>query len=203
MEQQKIFKVCLLEPYNRINKVFVFHPDINPEQVFSQTELDRIRKDDTIIQYSQQQIHIDDSIRVIKNKILRELGMNMISYKELYLFSQIVQSIPLFSIYQNITSNGELPFTKDILNQLILNFGLENNIVLEKETYTFNELLQILPKEIIIKMPFGQKFEKEYDYLFSANPYDLKYEFPMLPLFSLENSLLLNYGNLYENTIFY
>lgn len=202
MEQQKIFKVCLLEPYNRINKVFVFHPDINPEEVFSQTELDRIRKDDTIIQYSQQQIHIDDSIRVIKNKILRELGMNMISYKELYLFSQIVQSIPLFSIYQNITSNGELPFTKDILNQLILNFGLENNIVLEKETYTFNELLQILPKEIIIKMPFGQKFEKEYDYLFSANPYDLKYEFPILPLFSLENSLLLNYGNLYENTIF-
>ena len=115
MEQQKIFKVCLLEPYNRINKVFVFHPDINPEEVFSQTELDRIRKDDTIIQYSQQQIHIDDSIRVIKNKILRELGMNMISYKELYLFSQIVQihgaKIAVFgalTFYLNIFSTSLL-----------------------------------------------------------------------------------------------
>ena len=82
-----VFKVCLLGTNNEIKSTFVFSDATN------------------------QQIHMDDSISTVKNKILREIGLDTVSYKELYLFAYFNETLPLFDAYNDVTDNGELPLT--------------------------------------------------------------------------------------------
>ena len=200
MDTSKIVKICILGLNNKITKVIICSNKVELDKLFSNVELEKINDDNPDIIFSRQQIHIDDSIRVIKNKILKELSN--ISYKELYLFSQIKRELPILNIYKSITKNDEEIFTKQKFRQFAKNINIdetENSI----DTYTYEDLIE-LTGEHIVDIPFGQKFEKEHDYLFVSNPFQLESDNTIntSTLFSFENSLFFNFGSPINNTIY-
>ena len=75
------FKVCILNPDD---------DDIKRTLVFGSVRPDVYKGELTM---SDQRIFLDDTIQTIKNKILIELGLNEVSYKELHLFSYFQQTV--------------------------------------------------------------------------------------------------------------
>lgn len=165
-------------------------------------------------------IHLDDSIRVVKNKIIKMLDKYRLSYKEIYLFSQNpVQSgksvenrgngefLDLNAIYNNVSKNGEQPLDNVKMVQICRSLNLGEKVTLDpaKTTYSLDDFLSVLSDADIntVSVPIGPRFETSYQWLFSANPYHISTVLPDVkktPLFSFENSILLNYGN--PQTIF-
>ena len=150
-------------------------------------------------------LHLDDSIRVVKNKLLKLLEKQRVSYKEIYLFSKNKIQLDLNDIYKKITKNGEQSMDDSKIKQICSSLGLENVVLDEsKKTYSLEEFLTVIDdKEYTAEVPIGQRFETSYQWLFSANPYHISMVLPDVkknPLFSFENSLLMNYGN--PTTIF-
>ena len=203
MDISKIVKICVLGLNNTITKVIIYSGEIEKPSInnlFSNLELENILQNKAEIIYSSQQVHIDDSIRVIKNKILKELSEN--SYKELYLFSKITQILPILTIYKSITKNDEEIFTMQKFRQFSKNVNI-NETKTDIEYYTYEDLNEITG-EHTVTVPFGQKFEKYHDYLFVANPFQLEYDDTIntSSLFSFENSLFFNFGSPINNTIY-
>jgi hypothetical protein len=199
MDTSKIVKICILGLNNKITKVIICSNKVELDKLFSNVELEKINSNPEII-FSTQQIHIDDSIRVIKNKILKEL-LN-VSYKELYLFSQIKRELPILNIYKSITKNDEEIFTKQKFSQFAKNINIDEG-ERDIDAYTYEDLIE-LTGEHIVSIPFGQKFEKEHDYLFVSNPFQLESDdiINTSSLFSFENSLFFNFGSPINNTIY-
>ena len=143
-------------------------------------------------------IHPDDAIYVIKNKIIQESPVKNISAKELYLFSKHLLRLTAKEIYDSITISDEVFLDLNQMKQLCKNFG--KNLPDEtKKTYSFEEFTNIFPTdetEYSFFQPIGQKFENGRNYLFSANPFDSIFmlsDIKTNPLFTFDNSLLLNY----------
>jgi hypothetical protein len=214
----EIFKVFLLDNKSNIKKIIIFsgndEPNIQNSDLFSDNELIDIHNDNPEIIYSKQMVHYDDSIINLKTKIIHELGIDAVSYFELYLFASIKEKINLLNFYNEITKNQQLPFTSDMLNQLIINLDMDTNIINEipyKDYYDYDDLLKLYieDREHTIKTTIGQRFIRSKNYLFSANPFDIisssDYVFENNsenPLISFEYSLLFNYGDFINKTIY-
>ena len=56
----------------------------NMQTIFSESELNEIKAKAIEVVFSTQQIHKDDSIRIIKKKIIQEIGEQEICYDEMY-----------------------------------------------------------------------------------------------------------------------
>jgi len=139
-------------------------------------------------------LHLDDSIRVAKNKILAQIPQ--ISYKEIYLFSASSATYSAEKIYQSIVPSGE-NITRDKWEQVAKNLGVP--LPPPSENLGFKEFeAWILENRDSMRVmaPVGQRFEHDYPLLFAANPYNITMVLPQhkkTPLFSFENSLLLNF----------
>jgi len=143
--------------------------------------------------YSSQQIHIDDSIRTIKKKIIHELGSSNVCYEEIYLFSNNQKKIKLLNTYQQITQKNINKTTSRIekqlqeldniyneldkrtLGQLLLNLKVPHDIIqkleeIDSKTVTYEDLLKFMSNEdnYTISIPIGQKFSKNFNLLFSG-----------------------------------
>ena len=147
-------------------------------------------------------IHLDDSIRVIKNKIIKMLDKYRLSYSEVYLFSKNKIHVDLNEMYKNVTKNGERPMDHGKIQQVCASLELENVVLDEAKTdYSLDEFLAVFSQAKIgtsrtVAVPLGSRFETSYQWLFSANPYRISQVLPDVkktPLFSFENSLLMNY----------
>jgi hypothetical protein len=140
-------------------------------------------------------LHMDDSVRVMKNKLLKQ--MKNVSYKEIYMFSKSPITFTPSDIYKSIVVEGEI-MNYEIIKQLCKNFGIVD-LPGEKPSYTlddFQSLFEAGENKKLYYLPLGQRFEKEYNYLFSANPYEITTilkNTKQNPLFSFENSILLNW----------
>ena len=202
-----IYKVHCLDANGVLEKVYVF----SGGNSFSAPEVPEAKLAElgVPIVYTAQQIHKDDSIRVIKNKIVQAIGANVISYNELYLFMEIEKRLDIMNIYQQITHNWRTDCTKAQLVQLLHNLSIPiDNIVDAKEpnAYTFEEVLGIVGNDYRVKIPVGQKFSKEQDFLFAVNPYTIDTEILYQPTKKnmatvFDNMLLLNYGSPIDNVI--
>ena len=150
---------------------------------------------------TKQMIHLDDSIRIIKNKILKELNqpesstgildslvfkstsesvapmINKVSYKELYLFTKVEKKI---DPYEAIKSLKDIEMddkkTKQILDALNIDYS-EYNIPPDT-VYHYEDLKTFVSTQrtkgpASVAIPLGQKFEKAQDILFNANPFEL------------------------------
>ena len=140
-------------------------------------------------------IHPDDSIRVMKNKILKQ--MKQVSYKELYMFSETNRPFDPVDIYKEVTSDGEtLDYPK--ITQLCKNLHVDS-LPDEKTMYMLDDfkiLFKEGEQERLFDYPIGQRFEKQHNYLFTANPFEIvnvTLNGKKTPLFSFENSLVLNW----------
>ena len=216
MENTKIdiFKICLLTG-KTLKTIIVFNSNEKDtkDEIFSEIEQIKINNSNPKpnIIYSTQQIHIDDSIRIIKNKILKEFEYQF-SYKEIYLFSEMQQELPLLKIYQSFTNENvtnENDTVDEVVSiekreQIFKNLNITADFT-NKDKYNDFITIPELKGEQIVKISLGKQFQKDFNYIFSGNPFDINYTFNELKtihLLSFENSLLLNFGNILNNTIF-
>jgi hypothetical protein len=84
------YKFCILGKDNTPKQMIVFSNNTEnaDSSIFNDKEREFIETNSIPIQFSNQQIHKDDSISIIKNKILKSIDF-AVSYHELYLFSNI------------------------------------------------------------------------------------------------------------------
>jgi len=201
------FKVCILNPDDN---------DVKRTLVFGSVRPDVYKGELTM---SDQRIFLDDTIQTIKNKILIELGLNEVSYKELHLFAYFKQTTStdkkeiqrdanyVLTIYNQITQNdsSKYPFTHDIMEHFISNFLIdtEKREKLTKTQYTYEDLLDVYKKQPIKKI-LGRQFADSVNHLFSVNPFQCStlYNNPDAMLYSTENSVLLDFGILRDSTIY-
>ena len=109
LDYNPIYKVNYLVD-GQIDTIYVFFGKVIPKgkeqeeiftEIFTEEEIENIDKNDIKIVFSTNQIHLDDTIGVIKLKILAELK-NKISYDEIYLFCQKVENLNAISVYQSL-----------------------------------------------------------------------------------------------------
>ena len=112
--------------YNDINLTELFSTDsenIIFNDIFNKEELDIISNTSINVIFVSNQIHLDDTIDIVKRKIIMELKQNNleIGFEELYLFGLQTKSLNSIKIYQELTQNDQLELTKTRLSQFVLN----------------------------------------------------------------------------------
>ena len=189
------YRIHVLDNQGKIKRMYVFGGgQQNMQTIFSESELNEIKAKAIEVVFSTQQIHKDDSIRIIKKKIIQEIGEQEICYDEMYLFANVLESINTMSLYQLITQTSpvaKLPsklvvggfpppdqndsriITYNHLKQLLLNMNINEDITDRKEQYLYEDILTWIEphKKYPISIPIGQRFLHEQDYLFSCNPF--------------------------------
>ena len=201
------YKIHCFDAYGKIKRRYIFAGQ-DENQNFSDDDDDESLETIRI----QQQIHPDDSIRAIKNKIIHAIGENNVSYNELYMYITVNKQINILELYQRYTQKDRIEFTREHFIQLLQNLNyddstLESIRTNEKTHYFYDDLIEYIdPNQNILNIPFGRTFAKQYEPLFSANPYDYTpgvfTPSPKNPLIVSDNLLLLNYGKPLDNTIY-
>ena len=267
--EKDVYTLCFLDSQGMPKQFISFQGNtsqiLSEEELktnlFSDEELNKINQLGTspVFRQSSQQIHLDDSIRTIKKKIIHELGANNISYEEIYLFANHLEKISLLEAYQQVTQTNVAVTTKGAtrierqlqelenihnemdsrtLGQFLMNLKVEKVVgmnttysdiemseqtrdtsndeeninVLEKDSYLYEDLLKIIPKQekYMLSFSLGQKFSKTVDLLYSGNPFDVMsgdgepvfQKNKKNELYVFENHLLMNYGNIDKNIIY-
>ena len=219
-----IYKVKKIKN-NIVDTIYVFYgrKDIKLQeeiikQIFTDKEYDDIKNNNTKIIFSEQRIHIDDSIATIKIKILNELSKMNISLEEIYLFCKKIETLNSVAIYQSLTQNKKIALTKLRLEQFLQNIDsdLDGNLFsikydTDKEVFSYDDIFEMKldDKQYIINKVLGQKFFiVENEYPFICNPFDVK-EYDKFfeqnarkSLSTLNNHLLLNTGDIFDNSIY-
>jgi hypothetical protein len=164
-----------------LDKLFKTNPENNIfNDVFSPEELYTIRENKTPILFTQQQIHLDDTIETIKKKLLKELKDIRTSYEELYMFYKTKQQFNPLNVFQILTQNGKIELTKERLVQYLLNIENIEDLKPQNELdiYNYNQFLETVKKlkdnTNILAKPLGQKLlAVEGNYPHTVNPYNV------------------------------
>lgn len=166
----------------------------------------------------EQQIHLDDSIREVKLKILNELNKTMqISVEELYLFCIRTTKLSAEQIYQTLTRNREYELVDYIFAQAVSNIVSDRNGntidgIPDKSIIEPKDLLDMkLNDTFTINKVLGQnEFLVEQEVPITVNPFNAvatNKEFDRMTtrfsLMSLDNQLVLNSGVDDEDKIIY
>jgi hypothetical protein len=200
-------------------KIAVDDEDKILQTIFTEKEVDNIHTHKINVKFTEQQIHYDDTISTIKIKVLIELQRDLnrpLSLDEIYMFCQKFETLNSISLYQSLTQNKKLELTKVRLNQFISNIvsydnGKKFSISLDKEIYTFEEILEMKldGKKCIVNKVLGQKFfivENEYPFVcnpYAVTDYDTFFEKNARKSLSTLNShLLLNSGDIVNKNIY-
>jgi hypothetical protein len=208
-----IYKVCVLGNHNKIKEVIVFGitGEGEKDSLFSKEEQEIIDRDKLSVRFSQQQIHKDDSIRIIKNKLLKEYEFQR-AYEELYLFSSIRKSYNLEEIFEQVSKKKDYIEGESFI-QLCINLGIHTENVTQKPRYFYEDLAEVYEKQesrSVYIFPIGKKWRLQENYMFCANPFLVQPGSLAIepnstnPFESFENQVLLNNygGNFLEDTIF-
>jgi hypothetical protein len=213
---QPIYKVNHIINGN-IDTIYVFNgdKDKNMNTVFNEDEIKNITNNKIKIQFCKQYIHLDDTIGLIKIKILGEMKKT-VSLDELYLYCQKLEKLDAISLYQTLTQNKKLTLNNIRLDQFVSNIVSKEDGTLfkingEKDVYDYDDIVEMNldNKTFILNKVLGQKFfiiENEYPYV--VNPYDVKKFDSFLErnsrksLSTLNSHLLLNTGDIINNNIY-
>jgi hypothetical protein len=223
-----VYKIVQLDKTQTPKRIVVFNgtknknPDLN--EIFSSLEIEEIKSNETKVIFSKHQIHKDDSIETIKIKLIDSLDKNSICYEEIYFFSKVSCSLHLLNFYQEITKKKGLLISKVIFGQLLQNVHVDPETIEglpSKEEYVYEDLIKYVfnnteidatteTEMIELDIPIGKKFSSFRNLLFSGNPMDVlpldEYAFEQNsqnPLITFENHLLLDYGNIKDNIIYF
>jgi hypothetical protein len=188
--------------------------------LFSDLELAYFEKENVEFVFSELFMHSDDTIRVAKYKIIQELESYYAKQKEhftcspeeLYLYSSKHMIIDFDEVFLQITQNKRETMTKEEFyyysSLLSLDVGAQRtfegkmSFSPDKTNYSWsdwNQCAQTYGGKIFV--PIGMDFQSKFDFLFPSNPYftqistsPIRYQFrEKNALYSMENSLLLNY----------
>lgn len=159
----KVFKISYINK-NEIKKIYVFlgekeisdgsdedidlfdlfkrepsHPVF--KKIFSPSEITIINENDIEVKFCKEQIHIDDTIETVKNKLIKEFSQH-IAFEEIYLFGKKTEELNAVAIYQNLTQNDKLDLTRDRLIQFLLNIEKINiDRIPIKDIYNYDDIL--------------------------------------------------------------
>ena len=149
--------------------------------IFNEEELSNLRQYPNInVVFSTQQIFSDDSIGVIKLKIVNEFGRTF-SPEEIYMFCMKKETLNAVNIYKSLTQNNKMKLTNNMLNQFLTNIlrGEDDNTInkpKKKATYNYDDILalNISGKKFWVAKVLGQKFFiVENEYPFVSNPFEV------------------------------
>jgi hypothetical protein len=221
MRFKPIHKICVLDAAGKTSKVIAFMGKnielTQDNSIFSSIDRRTITRDNPTLVASTSQIHMDDTISTIKKKIINELGINAVAYDELYLFTKRSEPFDLKRIYRSITNNDKNTLTKKQMAQLLANLENLDEYTLEffnkhNGDYTFKDLkLGFAHHDDFMQtyVSLGQELTQRRDLLFAANPYRILAANPPVfqltkenQMMTLDNQLLLHYGNIVDNTIY-
>ena len=196
---------------NIVPKYYIFsehNSDIT--QIFDKDELKYIKQQNIDVQHIEKSIHLDDTIDIIKRKIMQHV-LN-ISFEEIYLWGMQEMDIDTFAIYNELTQNEKNKLTKAELYQFLKNFYKINiDDLPNKEIYDYEDLLllKLDEKKQIMKIPLGQEFIIDNSYHYTINPFDTILFAKTLQDYAQDvintapnRNLLFTSGKLYKNTIF-
>ena len=211
-------KVCLLGREGGVKEIIVFSrasQTDNAPSPFNEKEQTFIEQENIPVRVVDSEIYIDDSISVIKHKILKILE-NPTAYHEIYLFSHIHKED-----LHKVLLGSKTVLTPPEYKQLLVNLGATTEVLssisTEKMEYDAEDLAhldEVLHNESkIYKITIGKRFRTTHNDLFSPNPFDILpsptrepiwKQHSTNPLESFENQLLLNnYGAQFiDDTIF-
>jgi hypothetical protein len=238
-----IYKVCITTKKNTIAKMIVFYGEtdktsdelnellktnesdpvfMNPSTnnpIFSEEELLSIKRDNTEIFFSKEQIHMDDTIYNVKIKIVKAMEYQ-ISTDEIYLFCIKKDEHTPSEFYKSLSQNKRTQITNARLQNALNNFKSDNHVFTnyedisnenKKDVYTYDDIakLSIFNKSINTVSMVGQRlFLMNNQFPFSFNPFDnLLYDKFLLSASSnatttMNNNLLLDTGIIHNNTIY-
>ena len=155
---KSIYKACVLTNSDTVDRFVVFCGSntaseitlIDPytkQPVFSEAEQDAIRKDNTPVIFSSQQIHADDTISAIKYKVASELKRPLL-VEELYLFCLRTETHSPDDFYRELTQNKRTQLTHARMHNALNNFksiGLQSHtgaVISEpKEVYRYKDVV--------------------------------------------------------------
>jgi hypothetical protein len=215
-----IYKIHVFDSNGNVTKIYIFCAKTrtrdNLNELFSDLELSLHEINNVEYVFSDQLIHPDDSIRVLKKKLIAEIGMDSIAYEELYMFGFVKTRIDMKELYQKVTKNETLEITKEHFKQIAININADlatvKNIDFEKDVFSYDDFMELQINSDVTKFvnkPIGMEFHNYYDYTFSANPFHIHSRdannFEMDPknqLLTFENQLILNYGRVDSNNIY-
>jgi chemotaxis protein histidine kinase CheA len=127
-------------------------------------------------------VHIDDTIDNIKNKLSRVLDKDINHY---YLFYKKRKVINPYDIYNKLSLNN----TKPIDNQMFVSFCMNHNIKPEeKDDYDIDDFLKLNLSEVEVNEPIGIENKS-----FIVNPFDNIFNY-YENVQSASTSLLMNYN---------
>ena len=210
----EMYKVHVLDNIGKTAKIFVFSgneiQNIENPNLFNDKEREFINYYNLEPIFIRTLIHKDDTVRIIKKKILQAIG-TIVSYEELYLFSVISKIESPRKIFDAIYKGGKDYIDSIRFSQLLRNFDLLNLDVSKKNEYYYEDFLDVV-REISpsTKKSLGIRFSKMKDETFSMNPFDIvkgyNYEGSSEnAIMSFENSQLMNFtsGHKIQNNTIY
>ena len=168
------FKICHINSRG-IKKVFNFNGIQDDDETFSKEEIETVN--------IEAQIHKDDSIRRIKEKIYLHCNLN-VSISELYLFIVNEKLLNPNIIYNMLTQDDKKDLTfyrlKSFLRNIVktrydfLSYIPDNEFIkVEKKVYTYDEFVGIKYIDwnnvMQIIQPLGQKVELDKTNNFIVN----------------------------------
>ena len=203
LNSDKLDKLFLKDP---TNKVF--------DGIFTAEELVTIRKNSTLVRFIPDQIHLDDTIEIIKKKIVLHLIDLNAAFEELYLFIVKPEKFTAATLYQNLTQKEKLELTKARLVQFLLNiedFDVTALLASPKTIYTYDDLLELNLENSLfsVSKPLGQKMVSlKDDYPYTVNPYQAAFYDTFIEKFADEivtttnKNILMDHGSFVNNTIY-
>ena len=143
------------------------------DDIFSKEEILFIGKNNIKVNFINEQINFDDSIEIIKKKIMQ--NNPELSFKEIYLYAQTQKTIHNVEIFQELTQNGKIELTEERLSTFLLNIGIKENPLPKKNVYTYEDIisLNLNKKDFRENIPIGQKFTASTNYTYIINPFDV------------------------------
>lgn len=174
METTKLFNVCLLDSNGNPSKIYIFSngKKIEPNILFSETQINDFKLHNPEFIYVDQYIYKDDSIKIIKKKILKILGKNIdtITFEQLYLFSQTSLDYNVYNLFKKLC-NSKNTIDNIKFQQFLLNINKKDN---NKNNITIDDFIDLeLPDKLDVFYPLGKDFSSYFDFLFSGNPFNV------------------------------
>lgn len=170
-----IYKIYKLKN-NTVEKIYIFNNDTTRsiDTIFENYELEIIKKYGIVYENVNNNIYPDDTIETIKKKFINIEKTTSID--EIYLFSNVKESFNSENVYKNLTQNGKLQLTKNILTEYLLNISnFDIKTLPDKSVYSYDDILSLnLEKYDLINKPLGQKFTyKNLNISYIINPFNL------------------------------
>ena len=217
------------------NTIYVFCGNLvdetsKEETFFTQPENDMIREKTTSVKLVKKFIHEDDTIMIIKTKILLYLDLNL-SLEELYLFYRKPEMLTSLSIYNTLVKTQKNKFTnrsdkgskdknsrkktfeisKPIADQLMTNIISDDKGVLftglpEKTEYTFDDILELkLDGQVfIVDNVLGRRrfITDDVPFIYNPNNANNTNILQTNTAHTFNHALLMDSGDILNNTIY-